>query len=276
MNDNAGFLAVDVGSSRVKIGWFPSVGDCVAEKQALSLPIAASPLRQPDQTLAVAHQEQAALWATVGAWLEQHCPHAPPGYLASVHPPAAKVVQELFGNRLREIMPADVPIETRVDQPHRVGMDRLLSATAANRIRPPDEAAIVVDLGTACTVDLIGADGVFEGGAILPGLDLSASSLHVGTASLPKLTIEDLGSSPPTVGKSTQAAIASGLYWGIVGAVRELVGRISSDLPDSPQVIVTGGGGELLVEHLAAEAKPVRCLPNLILSGIAAVVEDGS
>ena len=116
-----------------------------------------------------------------------------------------------------------------------------------NRLRTPGHPAIVVDLGTACTVDFVSADGAFEGGAILPGTTLSAAALHTGTATLPQLTTENIDASPTVVGKSTQAAIASGIYWGLVGAVRELIARISDESTETPQLFITGGEAERLV-----------------------------
>ena len=75
---------------------------------------------------------------------------------------------------IRQLTYRDVPLTIRVDEPARVGIDRLLAALAADRLRQRDRAAIVVDLGTAITVDLVDADGAFAGGAILPGIATSA------------------------------------------------------------------------------------------------------
>lgn len=276
MNASEGFLAIDVGSSRVKLGWFPPAGECASEPGATALPIASTPLPQPTETLAVSHVDPAQLWTTVGAWLREHCPHAPPGWIASVHPSASAVIEEMFGGRLRALNARDLPLEIRVDHPERVGIDRLLNAVAINRIRQAAAPAIVVDLGTACTVDLIAADGSFEGGAILPGVTLSSSALHSGTAVLPELGLADFREEPTVVGKSTQSAIASGLYWGILGAVRELVERIRQGCESAPQVFLTGGGATHLAEHLTSEDWQPRYLPSLVLSGIAIVAEERS
>ncbi len=274
MDGSDGLLAVDVGSSRVKLGWFPPAGTCESAPVSTSLPIASSPLPQPAETLAVSHANRAAMWAQIGAWLQEFCPHSPPGFLASVHPATSAVIQEIFANRLRVLAADDLPIEIRVDRPDRVGIDRLLNAIAVNRIRAVDQPAVIVDLGTACTVDLVASDGAFEGGAILPGVTLAATALHAGTASLPELELGDFDAQPSPVGKSTQEAITSGLYWGMIGAVRELVDRISRGCPQPPQLFLTGGGGASLAEHLTNEDRPPRHIPNLVLSGIAVVAEE--
>lgn len=161
----------------------------------------------------------------------------------------------------------EFPLEIRVDEPRRVGVDRLLNAVAANVVRPAGRGAVVVDTGTATTVDLVAADGAFEGGAILPGFDLCAKALHDYTALLPRLSIDELDREPrPPLGRNTRAAIRSGLFWGQLGAVRELIARLSAELGGSgpPLVLLTGGGAGLL----APELPEARHEPHLALQGI--------
>ena len=158
----------------------------------------------------------------------------------------------------------ELPIEIRVDAPERVGPDRLAAAVAANRLRHGNPA-VVIDAGTAITVNLIGANGAFEGGVILPGFTLTAKALAGGTDLLPLVTA-DLNSDPPDVlGKSTEAAIRSGLFWGNVGAVREIVARLTAKLNVTPQIIVTGGDARRLAGFVSQDAKFV---PDLVLAGI--------
>jgi type III pantothenate kinase len=152
-----------------------------------------------------------------------------------------------------------------LDAPRRVGMDRLAAAVAANRIRDPHRPALVIDAGTALTVNLVTADGLFQGGVILPGFALTAKALALGTDQLP-LVIPDLNAEPPpVVGKSTEGAIRSGLFWGSVGAVREIVDRVQKQLEIAPQVFVTGGDARRLAGLVAADA---RFVPDLVLAGI--------
>src|SRR5262249_59123408 len=98
---------------------------------------------------------------------------------------------------------------------------------------------IVVDLGTATTVDVVGADGAFLGGAILPGIELGARALASGTAQLPAIDVAGL---PLAIGRDTPSAIASGLVFGHLGAVRELVARMRADTLGNAHVVITGGG----------------------------------
>ena len=159
-----------------------------------------------------------------------------------------------------------VPVAVDVDAPEKVGLDRLLAAVAANALRPTDRAAIVIDSGTATTVNYISAQGTFCGGAILPGLEMSAKALNHYTALLPLLPVHELGGDEPVApGRNTREAIRNGLLWGQVGAIRELVRQLclhrghdlptfdaSSDAMGSPSssaapwLVLTGGGGPVL------------------------------
>ena len=273
-NADSGLLAIDIGSSRVKLGWFPPAAECTSTDKPSSLPIAGSPLPQPDETLAVSHGDDADLRAEISNWLKQVGATESQRFVASVNPAVMPRVQAVFSDSLQPITFEHVPIEKRVDHPERVGIDRLLNAVAANRLRQPERPAIVVDCGTACTVDLVSADGAFEGGAILPGMSLSATALHAGTAQLPQLPTESFDATPAAVGKSTQAAMTAGLYWGTVGAVRELIDRVGCDQSPLPQLFITGGAASRLVPHLAAEEQSIRHIPSLVLSGIAIVAEE--
>jgi type III pantothenate kinase len=147
-----------------------------------------------------------------------------------------------------------------------VGADRLLAAVAVNCLRDPARAAIVVDAGSAITVDLVSSDGCFQGGVILPGFQMTARALAEGTDLLPLVEGPLVVDTPAVVGKSTVAAIRSGLFWGGVGAVRELIARISADLAARPQVFIAGGDAGRLAPFLDDDVRIVR---DLVLAGIA-------
>jgi type III pantothenate kinase len=161
-------------------------------------------------------------------------------------------------------------IEMNVEFPDRVGIDRLLAAIAANKLRTPDQAALIVDSGTATTINLVDEEGVFQGGAILPGLRLSAKALHEYTQLLPHVSLEELASQTRgPVGKETQEAIRSGLYWGQIGAIRELSQRMLQDHPQACRLL-TGGGAELL----SPELTEFELSPNLSLRGFALLADE--
>lgn len=159
----------------------------------------------------------------------------------------------------------DLPLKLEVEFPELVGMDRLIAAFATNELRQPNRPAIIVDAGTAITVDLVDADGVFQGGVILPGFRLSARALADGTDLLPNVDASFRTEAPAVIGKSTDAAIRSGLFWGGVGAIRELVARTASEIQTEPQIFVTGGDAERLTGYLADDAQFVS---DLVLRGI--------
>jgi type III pantothenate kinase len=182
---------------------------------------------------------------------------------------------------LTRITHLDIPLPIRVDEPPRVGIDRLLAAMAANRIRQRDRGAVIVDLGSAMTIDLVDASGAFLGGAILPGIAMSARALAEQTDALPQLGFDWMDHPPSPLGKSTAGAIEAGLYWGAIGAIRELLRQYSTDEDTRPDVFLTGGASAQVVELLAAggatEDSPrghrIQHAPNLVLAGIALVDE---
>jgi type III pantothenate kinase len=147
-------------------------------------------------------------------------------------------------------------------------MDRILKAVACNVIRPPDQPALVIDTGTATCVDAISTDGAFEGGAILPGFELCARALHQYTALLPYISVDELvEESHEPLGHGTREALRSGLVWGQVGAIKELVQRLSQRWETDPLLLLTGGGAPLLTAHLAG----ALWQPQLSLQGLAVV-----
>mgnify|MGYP003340422797 CR=1 FL=1 len=150
------------------------------------------------------------------------------------------------------------------------GAQLLLAAVAGNALRPPDRAALFISAGTATTVNLVTDSGVFAGGAIWPGLGLGARSLQQFTALLPLIDIPALLAMPeiPALGRNTAAAIRSGLWYGHLGGIRELVMRIGANCPKPPCLFVTGGNGQRLASALGAE---YQFTPELALRGLASV-----
>ena len=246
-------IAVDIGNSSTKLGWFhdwpKGDGALPAPKQVWDC-ATAQPLAQ-----AIADQ----LPAGPVHWR-----------VASVHREGQRQLSEwALLNRPRDdfkiLTHHDLPLKVRVEFPDRVGLDRLAVALAASAIRG-GRPAIVVDAGTAITVDLVSADGAFEGGVILPGFRLTAQALAAGTNQLPLASFTGDDQPPPVLGKNTEGAIKSGLFWGAVGAVREVIERMSAGLSEPPHVFVTGGD----LRHLAPLVSPhSQFVPNMVLSGIA-------
>jgi type III pantothenate kinase len=166
-----------------------------------------------------------------------------------------------------------IPIEARVAEPERIGVDRLLGAVAVNRLRNPRRPAISVDMGTAITINLINADGAFEGGAILAGPGVALAALHEATASLPLLAPPDLGAKHAVVGKTTEQAMRSGAFWGAVGAVREITRLMAVSDSQPSELFLTGGGSQHFTPLLASAGCRPRHVPYLVLAGIRLAAE---
>lgn len=239
-------IAVDVGNTRAKFGLFRLTGH----------------LPEPVEIQACVLQLTPQPWQFLEDWLVSLTGTCPP--IAAVAGSDPDTRDRLLDRWPRsECQPRlihhfeQIPIGVDVDVPERVGIDRLLNTFAAWRMAGGTQPVIAVDSGTATTVDLMTADGVFRGGSIFPGVRLAAHALHDYTARLPYLqTIDDLSELPSVPGRNTEAAIRAGLYVGQLGAVRELTAGLTRSAADqfrqlvSPQLFVSGGGGRQLVRYL--------------------------
>ena len=185
--------------------------------------------------------------------------------LSSVNPKVEVFVIEYIQKHFfvnPQFIGKDIPIPMVVltDQPEKVGMDRLVNALAA--FERTKSWTIVVDAGTAITVDVINDGGAFLGGIIAPGMGISSKALHYYTALLPEIPVNK----PKTIlGKNTEGAINSGIYWGTVGMVSRLISMLCDELKCQPAIIATGGDAQLL----AQEIPKITCvIPCLTLEGI--------
>lgn len=147
------------------------------------------------------------------------------------------------------------------DDPVQLGVDRLAAAAAAHRADPG--AAVVVDAGTALTVDAIDAEGTFRGGAMAPGLRLGLNALSAGTSLLPQV---EFAGAPPLLGRNTADGLRSGALHGSAALVEGLCSRMAAALDSRVAVFLTGGDGPLLQPHIAAIH---TCDPDLVLRGLA-------
>jgi type III pantothenate kinase len=167
--------------------------------------------------------------------------------------------------RQRRIGHQDLPLAVALDEPHKVGIDRLAAAAAASLVKPAGRPAVIVDCGTAVTVDMIAADGRFLGGAILPGPALMARALAEGTSKLPAVAALVGGELPAMPGRSTEAAIAAGIGHGVRGAVARLVAEARAASGGDAATILTGGWADAVRDVLPDAV----VIPDLVLTGIA-------
>ena len=241
-------IAVDIGNSAIKLA--VSTAGTVHEK---SLPLIESDWQISASQWAISHSDDQQL-----TW-----------HIASVHPQAAKTLIDHLGTKfpaanVKRITWCDVPMEPNVDEPDRLGIDRLISAYAATlQSEPP---LVVVDAGSAITVDLVTPDGKFQGGAILPGLGMQFASLAKGTASLPLL--DTMNKKPQYPAKNTEDAIFSGVLTTAIAAIDLLISKYcnhadiaSEDVP----VVLTGGDALFVSPHLRHNHERID---NLVCRGI--------
>lgn len=256
-------IAIDVGNSRIKLGLFEKA--CDADGPQLPTYV---------RSMAVEIDEEVP-WKELAQWAYQIHSGISTVVLGGVNPRGRDKVLDgwpvtCWPDPVVVENPFNLPLTVNVDSVRAVGVDRLFNAIAANVIRAPDQAVIIVDSGTATTVDVVSPEGVFEGGAILPGFQLCARALHQYTALLPHIPNSELAvSTPAPLGKNTRDALRSGLFWGQLGAVKELVGHLHKELPDGVLTLVTGGAGRLLVPQMPSDVlhEPFLTLQGLVIVG---------
>jgi type III pantothenate kinase len=190
--------------------------------------------------------------------------------ISSVVPPLTPIFQTLCRTMLN-VRPFIVGPGLRTgmpilyDAPAEVGADRITAAVAAHeKFGGP---CIVVDFGTATTFDAISAKGEYLGGAIAPGILISAEALYLKTARLPRIEIRKPSG---VIGKTTVASMQSGLYYGYVGLTRTIIAEIRKELGAQAKVVATGGFGD----QIAAEVPEIDVFEaNLVLEGLRIIYE---
>lgn len=237
-------LVADVGNTRVK--WGVCSPDAARVQRVLSLP------------------DDADDWERARA---QFPPHPLTWAIASVRPERSdRLLRWLHarGDEARLLRNADLPLMVNVEQPARVGIDRLLNAVAAIPLLNPGEPAILVDAGSAVTVDYLNTNHVFEGGAIFPGLVLMAKALHDYTAQLPLVEVDRRC----TLGKSTVEAIRAGAFHAVHGGICSLVESYAA-MSDkaAPRLFFTGGQSELLYREWHMDDR-ARHWAEMTLTGV--------
>lgn len=191
--------------------------------------------------------------------------------IASVVPSLDGPLSQMSRTYLRQkplIVTPSTPmgIKNLYKNPDEVGADRLVNAVAVHAIYR--KAAIVVDFGTATTLDCVTAKGEYLGGAICPGMELAGEWLATHTAKLPRVTFQ----TAPTkaIGKTTKESLQSGLFWGYIALVEGLLQRLTREMGGKPLVIVTGGLSPVIGPRLSSRPK---IEPDLTLDGLRIIWE---
>lgn len=266
-------IAVDLGNTRAKFGFFSGGGKTYPLPESTFIDFPGQFDALADWVAILPHADrEAILWmvAKTGSF------------------PWPEIEARLLALRPEDCFEhlawPDVPMDLDIESPERLGIDRLLSAYAALCWRRlPSHAkrfsdnlrSLVVDAGSATTIDLINPEGVFAGGAIYPGLNAMAGSLSTISDRLPKLRADEI-SFAVYPGKNTEEALAAGIYWGTIGAIRQIHRMVTltlrdSGLPGEVPIFLAGGDADHLYTGLSMYVDPTLLVkqPDLVLSGIA-------
>ena len=232
-------IAVDIGNSRLKFGRYlkseivldgdlPRPGQVIVENscnfQHLELGFREAPLEEGTEWLVSSvHDEKL---STLMQWLQENRPNDP----------------------VRVLSQRDIRMPLEVDEPEKVGLDRLCNALGATCLAKQGEPALIVDIGSAATLDVVSGDGRFLGGAILPGFHAAAGSLQKTSNCLPMIEANDLRF-PIYPGRNTTTAIEAGLFWGMVGAIRQFL-AFAQEGHAHALLLLTGGDAFPVLEAL--------------------------
>jgi type III pantothenate kinase len=186
--------------------------------------------------------------------------------VSSVKPEWTEMLASIVKDKLNEkilILGKDVPLpmQMEVDEPKKVGTDRIAAAAAAYAV--VGQAVVVADFGTAITIDIVNDKGVFLGGIIAPGIKTGAQALKDSTAQLPLVKTHK---PERPWGSNTSEAINCGLYYGAIGLLQEIVRRYAEKIEKWPHTVITGGDAGLISDDCDFVDSFV---PYLTIKGIA-------
>jgi type III pantothenate kinase len=231
-------VVVDVGNTRIKWGAVARGGTAI--DRTASLP-----------------EDEAEWHAELDAWQTAGAVSSGPltWVLASVRPARSERLRAWLagrGDRVEQInRAAQLPLKVDLPEPDKAGIDRLLNAVAAARMSNPGRGAVLIDAGSAVTIDWLDEEHVFRGGLIAPGLDLMAKALNSYTALLPIVEVTE--PVPELPADRTTTAMQAGIFLSVVGCIRESVRLYASKARTVPRVFLTGGQGTLLANWMHRE-----------------------
>jgi len=243
-------VAVNVGNTRTAVGRFRD-RDLEADRRLTNVDVVAIVAAVASEWEHVADEDVAAV--VIGSVRDELAESITAGL-------AAAIGGDVRVLRAERDLP--VPVGRCLDAETIVGTDRLLNAAAAFDLAR--QACVVVDAGTAVTIDFVDGEGTFHGGAIAPGASIQLRALHDHAALLPEIDLarpDEEG-----WGANTRQAMLHGVYHGLRGAVRHLVERYAEAYHAYPLVVATGGDAHLLFE---TDEFVERIVDDLGLRGLA-------
>lgn len=252
-------LAIDVGNTNIVLGAF----------RGEELVFSARCATDPDKT----EDEYALLFRGILAMHKVRPEDIGGGILSSVVPVLRSTLPgavELLTGRTVLVVGRDVTtdLDLRVDNPAQVGSDLIVDAVAAKSLYPGPLA--VLDMGTATTLSVIGADGAYLGGMIIPGLRVAVDSLSSRTAQLPHISF---GPPKALIGKNTVDCMQAGAIYGCAAMMDGLVDRVEEELGRPVTAVLTGGLSPSIAPYCKREFK---LQPDLLLLGLRLLYEKNA
>ncbi|MDR3256875.1 MAG: type III pantothenate kinase [Endomicrobium sp.] len=258
------FLALDIGNTNITVGLFDMKKGKVLPKPLKVWRMSTIKERTSD--------EYATMLMDMFFYFEVDVKKVSDVAVASVVPSLSSVFEELvkkyFGKKTFFVSYKNSGgLIFAAGNQKEVGADRIAAVVAAHSIC--EGGCIVIDFGTATTFDCIDFKGIYMGGAIAPGPAISAQALSLKTAQLPQV---EMRKPLKSIGTTTVECIQSGLYFGYIGLVKELITRIKKEMKVK-HIIATGG----LAGIVSSEIKEIEIiLPDLILEGIRIIWEKSN
>lgn len=227
-------LALDIGNTNVTCGVFQ--GDKLVTTWRMSTAIHRMPDEYANLMLSIMERR-----GVTGAQIKDVV-------ICSVVPPLLIIFDEVCKHFLKKsplIVEAGVKTGIRIDMdnPREVGADRIVNAVAAHQLY--GSPLIIIDMGTATTIDVVNKAGDYIGGAIAPGVYIATEALFTRTAVLPRI---ELTLPKKAIGRNTVAAMQSGVVFGYIGLIEGLVNRIQAELDEKAKVIAAGGFASLIAQ----------------------------
>lgn len=244
-------LTIDVGNTNTVLGVYKN------EKMLTHWRISTDKAKTPD--------EYGILFKSLFAFEEVKVEDITGIIISSVVPPVVTVLEDT-ADRYFNLEPLIVEpgiktgLNIKMDNPREVGADRIVNAVAAyEKFGGP---LVIVDFGTATTFCAVSEKGNYTGGAIAPGIGISTEALFDYAAKLPRV---ELKNPEKAIGKNTVEGMQSGIIYGFVGQVKELINRFKAELSEESKVIATGG----LVDLVANNIRTIdKVEPFLTLDGL--------
>ena len=253
-------LAFDIGNTNTSIGLYNDA-DLVA-----SWRVGTDPNRTEDEYAALVHS----LMARPGLSLDDVNGFCMSSVVPATIRPIKLFIEKHFNIKKSVILGPDVNLGIIVhyEPPSDVGPDRLANAIAAHE--KYGSPAIIVDFGTATTIDAIAENGDYLGGAIMPGVEISLQALFSKAARLQRVEFFPPGRA---IGSSTAESLRSGVMLGLASQVDGMVARFAAEIEGKPRVIATGG----LADAIAPQCKSIEIVDQLLtLDGLRIVFDRNS